>query len=74
MREIITLQVNKQCEVKDQVGCCGNAIGFNFWNQLCNEHSIDVDGRKKTEKRNDKLIDDFFFREKDEKGLASISY
>lgn len=34
MREIITLQF----------GQCGNQVGKNFWNTICNEHGIGTDG------------------------------
>ena len=33
-REIITIQT----------GQCGNQIGMEFWNKLCEEHAIDADG------------------------------
>lgn len=54
--------------IKLQIGNCGNVVGSKFWNQLCDEHAIEPDGRKNTGKGNNNLIDEYLFREKDKKG------
>lgn len=55
-REIITIQT----------GQCGNQIGMEFWNKLCEEHAIDADGLVNEIALNGDDRKDVFFYESDD--------